>query len=256
MILYLYLFIIIIFLIVIYNLYYEYFEDENIIFLNKHELLEIIKNNNDNYFDRFSLSDLKVRNVTNILEYKNLISDSTIDVKLVNKSIIIDAIKKITNIFNNYKIDGFDGIKSNTIKWKIGLITGDKYEAGYPHTRGDVILIPEKLLFSSHLLDVLIHEKVHIYQKIFIDDIKIYLTKNNFNLTTSQINTTLVRANPDIDTNIYSNKEGKLLYCIYNDNPKNLMDVTYYPINSAEHEHPFEFMAYFIENDIKNNIAL
>jgi hypothetical protein len=256
MILYLYLFIIIILLTVIYNLYYEYFEDENIIFLNKNESLEIIKNSNDNYFERFSQIDLKVRNVANILEYKNLISDSTIDINLLNKSIIINAIKKITNIFNNYKIDGFDGFKANTIKWKIGLITEDKYESGYPHTRSGVILLPVNLIFTSHLLYVLIHEKVHIYQKIFIDDIKIYLSKNNFNLTSSQINNKIVRANPDIDTNIYSNKEGKLLYCIYNDNPKNLMDVTYYPINSAEYEHPFEFMAYSIENDIKNNIVI
>jgi hypothetical protein len=54
------------------------------------------------------------------------------------------------------------------IKWKIGLVDGNLYESGLPHTRFDLIIIPLKLLNRifgmNQLINTLIHEKIHVYQ--------------------------------------------------------------------------------------------
>jgi hypothetical protein len=43
-------------------------------------------------------------------------------------------------------IEGFDGNKCSKIKWKIGMISGNMYENGLPHTRDDVIIIPKSIM--------------------------------------------------------------------------------------------------------------
>lgn len=81
---------------------------------------------------------------------------------------------------------------------------------------------------------------------MYPNDIQLYLNHNNFTKINTQTNTKLInRANPDIDNNIYQDKNNNILYCIYNNNPKNISDV-----ECSYSEHPFEFMAYFIQNNI------
>jgi hypothetical protein len=42
----------------------------------------------------------------------------------------------------------------------------------------------------------------------------------------------------------------KFVYCEYNENPKSIFDVMYYPTNSVSNEHPLEYMAYTIESEL------
>jgi hypothetical protein len=233
---------------------YEFFENENINFLDKKETIKILLNNEDNYYNRFNFLDLKVRNVNNINEYKNLIIKSPVTISYSDKIKIKNNIQNIRKLFDNYSIIGFDGKKANTIKWNLGFFDNNLYEGGYPHTRNNIIMLPLKIISSENLFRVLVHEFVHIYQKIYHDDILLYLKTNNFKLL-NNVNNIKVRANPDIDQNIYM-KDNDIFCCIYNNNPKNLMDVTYYPINNSIYEHPYEYMAYSIENEIKKNFIL
>ena len=83
---------------------------------------------------------------------------------------------------------------------------------------------------------------------MFPDDIKQYLDNNGF--TFSRVKTENIRANPDIDTNIYKNNNGQEMMCIYNDNPKSILDVSYFPNNEMMNEHPLEYMAYNIEFEL------
>ena len=192
--------------------------------------------------------DLKVRNVESIDEYKNKIKNTCSNIDSVMFTKLLYSTNKINKILEKYNIIGFNGNKAANIKWKIGLINDSIYENGLPHTRNDVIIITKQVLNSYRLETTLIHEKIHVYQKLYPDDIKEYLNTNNFKISRPKTNN--VRANPDIDEFIYKDSNGNEMYCEYNENPKSIFDVIYYPNNSVSNEHPLEYMAYNIESEL------
>ena len=245
------LYILFIIIILFYNLTFlltECFKNNNLQLLTKNELLNILINNTDNYYNRFTQLDLKVRNVNTVDEYKKNIINIFYDCNSYEYNQIIDAVNKVDNVLKKYNIIGFDGYKASQIKWKIGVINSNIYENGLPHTRSDVIIIPKNILYNNKLKTVLLHEKIHIYQKIYSNDITQYLINNNFTKSRKKIKN--IRANPDIDEYIYKNINGQEMMCIYNENPSSILDVLYIPNNNSENEHPFEYMAYTIEKKL------
>lgn len=225
----------------------------NIKILNKDELQNILINDSDNYYDKFTDLDLSVRNVKSVQEYKKKIFNSPITIDDELKNIINKQCNLIDLTLKKYKIQGFDGDKASKIGWNIGIVNDKEYEFGLSHTRKNVIIIPKYLITMQRLFNTLIHEKIHVYQKLYPEDMEIYLKNNNFKKI-SNINKKYIRANPDITNDIYVNKENKLLICQYNSNPQNISDVTIYPINEDKYEHPYEYMAYTLEKEISNNI--
>jgi hypothetical protein len=233
----------------------EFFQNNNNInILTKEDLIKILLINKDGYYQNFNKYDLQVRNVTSISEYKEVIINSPITINFNSNNKIIKTINKIDNFFKNYKTIGFDGNKASKIKWNIGIIDGNFYEGGFPHTRSNVIIIPNNIIFKDDLQKILIHEKIHIYQKEYSKDVEIFLNHYEFKKYNKHIKFDNIRANPDIDNNIYIDKNNNFLLSLYNKNPKNIMDVTYYPNNNPIYEHPFEYMAYIIEDDINKKI--
>jgi hypothetical protein len=229
----------------------ESFMNIDIVFLNKNELYKLLIKNEDLYYNTFTDNDLIVRNINNINDYYNLIKYSVVDCDNKNKTKIQNCIYVIDKKFNDIKFNYFDGIKFNNIKWQFGFIKGKLYEGGLPHTRNDTIILPIEYINSVNndvLIKLLIHEKIHVYQKLYPNDIKKYLITHNF--TETNIIVKNKRANPDINNIIYKDINNKLYYTQYNNNPKNISDVTYYPNNSIIYEHPYEQMAYNFENII------
>ena len=274
-----YILILIIILILIHLYFFkttETFDDPKNYILDKFELTDILINDYDNYYATFNETDLKVRNSESIKEYKYKIKNSPVTISDEEKKIIINTIYKIKEIFNNYNNIGFNGKKANIMNIYIGIIDGTNYEEGFPHTRSapndmqingilsqnnNFIIIPKYLINKHNLITVLIHEMVHIYQKVYPEDIQFYLDTYNFKKysyrsVSASISHNETRANPDIDKYVYSNSNNELLYCNYSDNAKSIMDVIYFPINNETNEHPFEMMAYNIELDIKNKYNL
>ena len=222
-------------------------------FLNNDTLYDFLIKDNDNYYKTFNKNDMIVRNINSINDYHKIIKQSVCNCSEVIKNKIIKCINLIDNKINNINYDYFNGEKFNKIIWKIGFIKGKLYEGGLPHTRNDIIILPIDYLESLDnitLTKLLIHEKIHVYQKLYHDDIEKYLIKNNFNIINKIIYNR--RANPDMHNKIYMDKDNNIYYSQYNNKPKNIMDVTYYPINNSLHEHPFEKMAYEISNLISN----
>jgi hypothetical protein len=219
--------------------------------LNKNELLVLLLNENT-YYNTFNSLDLQVRNVSSIEEYIEKIKISPININATDKQTIYNATENIDNKMNNYNTVGLTGKKFNSIKWQIGIINGTEYEGGFPHTREDVIIIPKNLINSSNLMSILIHEKIHIYQKKYPEEIKLYLNYYNFKHVDFRENYQNSRANPDINNLIYMDENDNIMCCLYNDNPKNIMDVTFYPINNDKYEHPLEYMAYTLQDEIMN----
>ena len=249
--------------------YLNYIENNNVnnndknntIFLTKEELFNFLNLNIDNYYDTFTKKDLMVRNVNNVDQYIKKIYNSVSEFTSNEKLIIQTCINKISNNLNKIKFDYFDGEKANEIIWKIGCIKGDQYEDGLPHTRNDIIILNKNNITEISINDIislLIHEKVHVYQKMYPEDINNYLKKNNFKRIGERYeinnsnNLENIRANPDLDEWVYEDNN-KIYKAIYEPNAKTVSDVKYSSNDGQKSEHPFERMAIELEDFYEKN---
>jgi hypothetical protein len=223
---------------------------DSIHFLDKEQLFDLLKNDNDNYYKTFSKNDYKTRNINNINEYINLIKESTTDFTHLEKDKLIRCIEKVNIYFDNIKYEWFDGNKANAILWKIGCVKGKLYENGLPHTRIDTIILSKEHLntYDNKLIKLLIHEKIHVYQKMYPNDVQLYIKLNGFIPIKKREMNDNIRANPDLDNWIYKDKESNIYKAEYKKDPKTIRDVIYYPSDSQLYEHPYETMAITIEN--------
>jgi hypothetical protein len=232
------------------------FFDNKIIFLNKNELLFFLLNNDDKYYDTFFENDFYARKINNIGEYKKFMKLSVTDFNNIQKNKIKKCIYNADLFFSNLKFNWFDGKKNNKLKWIIGCIKGKLYESGLPHTRDNYIIISDEKINNYNeekLTKTLIHEKIHIYQKNYINDIEIYLNENNFKKIKKREKYDNIRANPDLDNWIYKDNKQNIYKAIYNNNPLSIEDIKYIPINNQSYEHPYEKMAIYIENIFINS---
>ena len=145
-------------------------------FLSKPEIYSLLIDDKDQYYDTFTIYDLRARHVQSLDEYKQKISKQSkaitqkLKLKIKQYTTIIDELLK------TIKLDWFNGQKASKISWKIAYIHGLKYEHGLPHTRNDVIIITK----PTHLFTTLVHEKVHLYQKKYPNDVERYLLQKGF----------------------------------------------------------------------------
>lgn len=222
-------------------------------YMTASELSKYLINDEDNYCKNFSYLDLKVRKVDNINEYFNNIKKSCVDIDEHTVEILNDCINRANNKLKHYNCIGFDGSKCANLQWNIGLVRDKLYEEGYPHTRHNVIIIPLNLLYNrNQLTNTLIHEKIHVYQKTYPEDIEKYLNANGFKKYKLKDNngTGNIRSNPDMNEWIYKNNKDEIMMAKYISEPKSIMDVKITPNNNSKYEHPFEFMAYDITNKL------
>lgn len=239
--------------VIIYNIYkYITIYNKQVIFLKKN-LLNKLLINNDIYYKTFYNNDFKVRNINSINDYFPLIKNSTNNFTLLNKIKIIKCTINADNFFNNINYEWLNGKKINNLPWIFGCIKGKLYEQGLPHTVNDTIIISSEYINKYNiysLTKILIHEKIHIYQKKYNNDSKIFINKNNFSIVKKIEEIDNIRANPDIDDNIYIDNNNNIIYkCNYINSPKTISDVTYSNKNktSQYYEHPLERMAIEIE---------
>ena len=214
-------------------------------FLTASELYDALISNNDKFFDTFFDYDMKARQIQSIQDYFPKIQ-SAVDRFSENEKA---KIQKCTILCDNYlmtiNIPGFDGVKASNIPWKIGKVSGISYEYGLPHTRhGTIIVLPNKNIndTESELTITLIHEKIHLYQKMYSSDIEVYLQHHNMVRIKKRQYDDYIRANPDLDDWVYKDEKTGLIYkCEYSSrDPQNILDVK----NTDQlFEHPFEKMA-------------
>ena len=224
---------------------------ENIIFLNSTELYQILINDYDNYYIKFYENDKKMRNISNINQYKGYIKISVTHFDKKDKEKIERCIYQANLFLQKINFKWFNGKKAIQIPWKIGCITGKLYENGLPHTRYDTIIISKENVndySDKKLMYTLIHEKVHLYQKIYKDDINLYLNEHKFTKFKERNESDNIRANPDLDNWIYKDENNNLYMANYKVNSKTIEDIVYSPSNNQSYEHPFEKMAIYIEN--------
>jgi hypothetical protein len=225
--------------------------NNKIVFLTGSELYKILEEDNDNYYKTFFENDFYSRKIKTIDEYIKLIESSPTDFNDYEKIKLTKCIKEADIFFENIFFEWFNGKKAITIPWNLGIVQNKLYENGLPHTRNNIIIISKENVnnFSElKLTKTLIHEKVHIYQKIYKNDINIYLNKYNFKKYKKRSENDNIRSNPDLDDWIYIDNNNNVYKAIYNENAESIEDIKYIPYNNQSSEHPFEKMAIEIEN--------
>lgn len=249
-----YIIILILIFIMIYslNINNEEFTQE-VEFLKKDATANFLIADQDGYHKSFNVDDLFARNINNVADYAVKIRNTAVDFTDEQKQKIINSIRQIELLFNRVNYNYFEGSKANKIPWTIGLMSGVQYENGLPHTRHRKIILFSEYVTScteNELIKLLIHEKIHVYQKMYPSDVKIYLNSNKFSKFAQRKTVMNSRANPDLDEWIYKDFNDVPYYSRYNHMPKNISDVTYYPNNTSGSEHPFEKMAYDLSNEL------
>lgn len=190
------------------------------------------------YFNQFNHVDLKVRSCKNISYCLNRFESSLrLPTKLERA-----FLKRLTQQANQL-ITQSRCFKLNHISWKF-CIFGKENENGFPHTHMDYIFLPENFSEMTTLLKTLIHEKIHIYQRLCPFDIMNLYTKY-WNLKVRGLKKTfcsqaLCRSNPDNNDLIFEDVTSSLIIPYYKHNAKTLSDIT------DKRDHPNEMLAYML----------
>lgn len=213
------------------------------VYLSKEETSEFLAKDDDKYIESLSPADLYARKVSSRSEYKKKSVKNTLDFDENSKNILDKATILADKYFNKLNNIYIDNERINKITWKFSLTSN---EENLPHTRSDIIFLSPSVLKNKEkaLVSILIHEKVHIYQKMYIEEFQSMLLQNGYKQVKKRKEYPLIRANPDLDEYVYSDQNGKLMLTLYKNNrPKGITDVE---TNNNQHEHPFEEIAYQI----------
>jgi hypothetical protein len=220
---------------------FEGFEGSNVQILSKDSVLDLlVYNPPDNYYDYFSDLDLKARNVKSLDEYLRKIWSvcfhSTDKNKIIRRC-IVRACKDMAKE-DKGKRKWIDMDKLLTLPWKIAVTSGGStYEYGFPHTRGDVIVVNEKdVKDGDEFVDTLLHEQMHVYQKMYPEDFQKYLDSEGFVRYCRRNRIQNVAANPDADSWVYM-KDGEVFVGQYDKKNK----IVYKPMNHPRFDCPQEY---------------
>ena len=230
------------------NLINEHFSNINYISITEsYNILTSI----DNYLLNFNKYDMIARKINSIDEYNIKIKNSLQDFTPEEINIINNNISHADKICSQLNKLWINNQKLLNIPWNIIKIIGNQYEYGLPHTRSIYIIIPKNII-NNNLYTTLIHEKLHIYQRLYPKDIEIYLKENNFTKHSLIKNNIKSRSNPDLNEWLYIDKDNKIYKSEYiSENPINILQVKFEPINTPYYEHPYEKMVYELIDEIK-----
>lgn len=232
-------------------------EYRDVTFYDEKDTTEFLLRDSDNYVRNFTIYDLMARKVDSKDEYIKKISQCSKNFSQEQKDIIKTACSQADDFLFNYN-NILNGKEISKIPWVFCLTYNNnyEYENGFPHTRENIIFIPDKIIPNTVTIDLvntLIHEKIHIYQRYNKDIMDAIL--NNMGYEMSIENNPKKRANPDLNNDTYFDRnKGVSLQCYYNsDRPNSITDVTCTDNNNI-YEHPYEFIAYKIANEYNSKI--
>lgn len=221
--------------------------EKSIQFLSANETYSFLIEDPDFYIANLSPTDLYARKVKLAADYKHRAANSAISFTQDQMLRFSDAAVKADKFFSSLYIKGVDCAKIATIPWCIAMTQGSIYEGGLPHTRAGTIFVSSDIDETPEsLLRVLVHEKVHIYTRLYPEEIAYYLESNGYIKWKQRMGVPRIRSNPDLDAWIYiePKSESPMVAYYSSDRPKAIGDIV---LSHPSAEHPFELLAYFIE---------
>ena len=219
---------------------------DNVKFMSEIETNQFLYRDEDGYVSNLSPLDLYARKVSESDRYLDMISQSGVSFTEEQKS-RFGAAAKAADAFLETKTE-FSGIIE--IPWILAMTEGKIYEEGLPHTRAGIIFVSSNINEEHKALTrTMIHEKLHVYQRMYPEKTVQYLEKMGYKRWKQRLGVPRIRANPDLDPWIYydSNTNQPMAAYYTSDKPSGITDVT---LSNLGFEHPFEKIAYSIANEV------
>lgn len=234
---------------------YKYLESESFVnqptkgiqFLSARDTAAFLTADPDFYFANLTPTDLYARKQKVSSAYKDAAAGSAIDFTEDQKIRFAAAARKADEFFAQLFIKGVNCARIVEIPWVFAITSGKIYEDGLPHTRAGIIFVSDTIDETPDaLLRVLVHEKVHLYTRLYPQEISYYLESNGYSKWKLRTGVPRIRANPDLDAWIYMDSfTGKPMVAYYvSDKPTSIDDIEN---ENPAGEHPFEILAYSID---------
>jgi hypothetical protein len=232
---------------------FEYFRFEHIHFMSKKELQDFFRNDPDGYFKSFNEINLKAYGYKTIQAYVDAAIKDADDFSEKEKEYLTKEMKRADEFLKTFdKIPYFPAKKVADIPWKLAKTKHNVYEKGYPHTRLDIIFMPGDILMDRDIIRTLVHEKVHVFSRLYPDDMQKWNDHNGFKKFNLLKNYPLARNNPDVDGIVYMDKNGKETLAQYRTKYPLSIEEAYYPYGQDyTKEHPNEVLAYKVDAYIR-----
>jgi hypothetical protein len=233
-----------------------FYMDPHITFLKASDTAQFILSDPDSYAFNLSPLDLHARHAASYQEYERASARSARSFTSTEAQIITNAVKRADVIIQGLKVKGCPSFADNLMKipWIFASTEGRTYEDGLPHTRLNVIFLSSVSLGNlltneRELVSTLIHEKIHIQQRLHPVETLAMLKERGYIQWKERQGVPRIRANPDLDPWIYIDPKTKKPMAAYytSDTPSSISDIT---LTSVSYEHPYEAIAYEVTQNI------
>lgn len=201
---------------------------------------DLIARDRDGFAAKLTAQDLHARRVKDGATYARRSAQALVDFTGAQRLRLCFA----TLIADLYMLVALSP-KLAAMPWRLQRITS-AYEQGFPHTRGrHIFMHARELRCLRGLIRTLVHEKVHVYQRIHAASVQAAYERMGYTRAVLRSSVRRARSNPDLDDWIWRDPNGRLMVATYTtDAPASIMDVKVRPENRAPYEHPNEYFAY------------
>ena len=242
-------------------------------FYTKDETKNFILNDRDKFMVKLDKVNYIARCVNSSDEYITIASKAATNFSDDEKYKLVKAIDYACDKLDNLDKRTFKGygiIKKNlwnlTKNWTLAKTNDRVLEMGMPHTRENIIFISGYYLANNDdikkIAKTMIHEILHIYQRTYRSEYIQFLKDHQWEI--HPYNGNDKRINPDLDDIVWKRlaQKGevstkatlleaggyKIYIALFNSrNPKDLKDIN---IKNPSDEHPYEYYAYKLSNQI------
>jgi hypothetical protein len=221
-----------------------------ITFLTAKQVSEFFELDPDGYFSQLTIYDIRARGSNTVENLVQKSIEATQNFSLYEKFRLLLATRQADIFFKRIHstVPYVNGIEIANIPWKLAKTKWNSYEGGYPHTRQDIIFITDKTLKSPNLVKTLVHEKVHVWERMYPEQMKKWILYHKWKPYASRFQYPMARSNPDLDDTVYIDPRGKLALVQYTSkSPKNIVDAKYPIKDNPVSEHPNETLAYYMD---------
>ena len=232
-------------------------------FLDRYSLQQFFRDDPDRYFNKLTQVNLIARGYDSVNSLIHDAVQSADDFSVKEQQHLREKCKLADKFLQQFNgMPYFPSKKVASMKWTFAKCVGILYEKGLPHTRQNIIFLYKHLIYDPDIVGMLIHEKVHVFYRVFPKDMKLWLHKNGYTIYKTLQDYPLARHNPDIDNIVYKDKKNNpILVEFTSKNPKSFDDVVYSVsksnclnkrgepiIKCVINEHPNETIAYTVSS--------
>lgn len=203
------------------------------------------------YFHEMNNIDLEVRSSPSMQSYQQKYVQGRDEFRMEERNILAMLIEEVDTLLTPFS-------HFRNMPWKLAKVS-KQLEQGYPHTIGDIIILSDDFfdIPYSRQKSILIHEKVHVYQRLYPDTIASLYEQWGFQRVSMIPQDVLKRRRNNPDLQGWYQYKNKIVAQLYDKNAKMLSDSKpcmleenvctspkdYMPSYIGQLEHPNEIMA-------------